>query len=116
MQQVKMQETDGPAPPAAIPAAVVFPRRRAPLPLVWLVPLVAAVIGGWIAVRAVLDRGPIIMIQFQTAEGLDQGKTRIRYRNVDVGQVSAIALARDHRTVWVTAEMAKDADSFLAED
>jgi paraquat-inducible protein B len=111
-----MPDADHPGAPITVPAAVVRPRRHAPLPLVWVVPLIAAVIGGWIAVRAVLDRGPTVTIQFQTAEGLEAGKTRIRYRDVDVGQVRTIVLAQDHKTVWVTAEMVKDAESLLADD
>jgi paraquat-inducible protein B len=116
MRQAKMPEADRPGAPIQVPTAVVRPRRHAPLPLVWVVPLIAAVIGGWIAVRAVLDRGPTVTIQFQTAEGLEAGKTRIRYRDVAVGQVRTIVLARDHRTVWVTAEMVKDAESLLVDD
>ena len=111
-----MSDTDRSATPIAAPPARVHARRRAPLPLVWVVPLIAAVIGGWIAVRAVLDRGPIITIQFQTAEGLEAGKTRVRYRSVDVGQVREIVLAPDHRTVRVVADMVKDAQSLLVED
>src|SRR5579859_1740546 len=111
MRQAEMEETDrsvaatheGPA----IAAAVVHPRHRAPLPLVWAIPLMAALIGGWIAVRAILDHGPTITIRFETADGLEAGKTKIRYRNVDVGQVRTVALAPDHRNVIVTADMAK---------
>jgi paraquat-inducible protein B len=84
--------------------------------LIWIVPALAALIGGGIAVRAILESGPVIRIRFQTAEGIEAGKTRIRYRSVDVGQVRTIALASDHRTVLVTAEMVKDARSLLAED
>jgi paraquat-inducible protein B len=119
MRQDKMTETESdstPPPKPPIPVAVVHPKRRASLPLVWIVPLIAALIGGWIAVRAVLDRGPTIAIQFQTAEGLEAGKTRILYRNVDVGQVRTISLAADHKTVWLTAEMVKDAAPLLVQD
>jgi paraquat-inducible protein B len=110
-----MNAPDPPAP-ISVPEAVVHSRRHPRVSLVWIVPAVAAVVGGWIAVRAVLESGPTIHIQFQTADGLDPGKTRIRYRSVEVGQVRSIALAPDHKTVIVTAEMVKDARSLLAED
>ena len=71
---------------------------------------------GWIAVRAVLESGPTIRIRFQTADGIEPGKTRIRYRSVEVGEVRAIALAPDQKTVIVTAQMVKSARSLLAED
>jgi len=101
---------------ASVPEAVVRRQRRVRLPLVWIVPALAALIGGWIAVHAVLERGPTIRIRFQTAEGLEPGKTVIRFRSVDVGQVRTIELAPDHRTVLVTAEMVKDARSLLTQD
>src|SRR5215831_18550635 len=99
-----------------VPEAVVHGHRRVRLPLVWIIPALAALIGGWIAVRAVLERGPTIRIRFQTADGLEPGKTAIRYRSVEVGQVRTIVLAPDHRSVLVTAEMVKDVRSLLSED
>lgn len=103
------------AQPPSVPEAVVR-SRRSRVSLVWIVPALAALIGGGIAVRAILESGPVIRIRFQTAEGIEPGKTGIRYRSVDVGQVRTIALAPDHRTVLVTAQMVKDARSLLAED
>lgn len=104
------------AQPPSVPEAVVRSPRRSRVSLVWIVPALAALIGGGIAVRAILESGPVIRIRFQTAEGIEPGKTGIRYRSVDVGQVRTIALAPDHRTVLVTAQMVKDARSLLAED
>jgi paraquat-inducible protein B len=104
------------AQPPSVPEAVVRSPRRSRVSLIWIVPALAALIGGGIAVRAILESGPVIRIRFQTAEGIEPGKTGIRYRSVDVGQVRTIALAPDHRTVLVTAQMVKDARSLLAED
>ena len=101
---------------AAVPEAVVHPRGRLRISLVWIVPAIAALVGGWIAVQAVLETGPTVRIRFQTADGIEPGKTRIRYRSVEIGQVRTVALAPDHRTVTVTAEMVKDARSLLVED
>jgi len=101
---------------AEVPEAVARGQRRVRLPLVWIIPVLAALIGGWIALHAVLERGPTIRIRFQTADGLEPGKTAIRYRSVEVGQVRTIVLAPDHKTVLVTAEMVKDARSLLSED
>lgn len=99
-----------------IPEAVAAPKRRWSVSIVWLVPLVALVVGGWLAVKAVLDRGPSISISFKTAEGLEAGKTKIKYKNVDVGEVKAVALSPDHAYVEVHAEMAKQAKGFLVDD
>ncbi|MBS1138079.1 MAG: hypothetical protein H6R11_2033 [Proteobacteria bacterium] len=111
-----MTETpQGPELPE-IPAAVAVPRRRWSPSLVWLIPIVAAVIGGWLAVKGILERGPTVTIGFNTAEGLEAGKTRIKYKDVDIGLVKSIALAEDRKGVVVTAELTKQAEDFLVED
>jgi paraquat-inducible protein B len=103
-------------PPASVPEALVHTRWHSRVSLVWIVPVVAALIGGGIAVRAVLESGPTIRIRFQTAEGIEAGKTKIRYRSVEVGEVRGIVLAGDHKTVVVSADMVKGARTLLAED
>jgi len=90
------------------------PRRR--LPLVWLVPLVAVLVGGWLAVKTILDRGPTATITFRTAEGLEVGKTKIKFKDVDIGVVKSIGLLPDHSGVVVTAEFVKGAADFLVAD
>ena len=99
-----------------VPEAVAKPRSRWRIQLVWLVPLVAVLIGGWLAVKAVLEQGPTITISFLTGEGLEAGKTKIKFKNVDIGVVKSVTLSRDHRGVIATAELAKDASSMLVDD
>ncbi len=64
-----------------------MPKSRRTVQLVWLIPLVAALVGGWLAVKSILDKGPVITITFKTAEGLEAGKTKIKYKDVEIGQV-----------------------------
>jgi len=78
--------------PDRVPEAVVQKKRRS-LPLVWIVPLVAALIGAWLGVRAYLERGAMIEISFQTGDGLEAGKTKIKYKDVEVGVVQSVVLA-----------------------
>jgi paraquat-inducible protein B len=99
-----------------VPEALVTPRSRWRLQLVWLVPLIAVLIGGWLAVKAVLEKGPTITISFVTGEGLEAGKTKIKFKNVDIGVVKAVTLSRDHKRVVATAELAKDASDMLVDD
>src|ERR1035438_2938698 len=101
-------------PPLA--QAVIHPHHRSPLPLVWIVPIIAALIGAWIAFNALLDRGPAITIEFRTAEGLEAGKTKIRYRSVDIGVVRTMELTPDHNGVRVHAELNKSTESLLESD
>ena len=73
-------------------------------------------IGGWLAVKAIQVRGPTITISFKTAEGLEAGKTKIKYKNVDVGEVKHIVLNPDRSGVVATAELVKEATPYLVED
>ncbi|HEY7374220.1 MAG TPA: MlaD family protein, partial [Polyangia bacterium] len=70
-----------------LPEAVVVPRSRFRPEIIWAIPIVAILIGGWLAVRAIRARGPRITITFRDAGGLVAGKTKIKYRDVDVGEV-----------------------------
>lgn len=108
-----------PAPPATPPAAP-RPRRvrqRNWLPsLVWLIPLVAAVIGLMLMVRLMSDRGPQITITFRSAEGLEAGKTSVKYKDVNIGTVQTIRLSEDRTHVQIKVQLTKEAKSFTADD
>ncbi len=108
-----MDERRSAAGPAGPPTPVLR-RRRGPS-LVWLVPLVAALIGAWLAWRTLSERGPVITITFETAEGLEPGKTKVRYRDVDVGTVEGVAVAPDLANVVVTVRMVRGAVAHLTE-
>lgn len=99
-----------------IPKAVAAPKRHWRVSIVWLVPLVALVIGGWLAVHAVLQRGPTITVMFSTAEGLEAGKTRFKFKDVEIGQVTGIRVAPDMAHVIVTGELAPQAEPHLVND
>src|SRR5262245_33003883 len=67
----------------AVPEAEVKTSRG--ISIVWLVPLVAAAIGIWLAYTTLQERGPTITITFDNAEGLEAGKTKVKYKDVEVG-------------------------------
>lgn len=102
----------------AIPQALAAPPRRwwSAAHAIWLIPLVAVLVVGWLGAREYLARGPTVTVRFASGEGIEAGKTRIKYRNVDVGQVTKVGLARDLKGVVVTAEMAADASRLLVDD
>jgi len=102
-----VSEGEEPVDIESLPPAVPHRSFRSRLPLVWLVPMLAALIGGWIAVRSILGQGPTITVTFVDADGVEAGKTKVRYKSVDVGMVKTVALAPDLRTVDVTIAMAK---------
>jgi len=96
-------------------AATAKIQTKRPFSIVWIVPLVALVIGGWLAFKAISEKGPTITITFSTAEGLEAGKTKIKYREVDIGQIETITLSRDVTKVLVTAKMIKDSEPYLTD-
>lgn len=99
-----------------LPHSVVRDNRRWLPSLVWFVPLIAAIIGGWTAWQAEHNRGETIVLHFLSAEGIEAGKTRIRYKDVDVGTVTALKLARDRQGVDIHAQMSPDVDDLLNKD
>lgn len=99
-----------------IPEAVAKPKRRYSIQLVWLIPIVAAIVGGTIAVKSYLQKGPAITITFKTGEGLEAGKTKIKYKDVEVGIVTYVRIAKDLKNVEVTAELQKETKPYLVED
>ncbi|MBU0602036.1 MAG: MCE family protein [Gammaproteobacteria bacterium] len=100
----------------SLPTATVSPPRRFRIPLVWIIPLVAALIGAFLAVRTWYEQGPLITIRFDTGAGLEPGKTRIKYKAVDVGQITSVALADDGKHVIASARLAREAGALLVED
>ena len=86
--------------------AVVTRTRR--VQIVWLIPIVAAAIGGWLAFDAIRSRGPTFTITFQTADGLVAGKTKIKYKAVELGTVETIRISDDESHVIVTCSGARE--------
>ncbi len=101
---------------SSIPEAARVPKKQRRLSVVWIIPIVAAVIGGWIAVQKYLSQGPTITIRFNSAEGLEAGTTKIKYNGVDIGTVSAITLSEDRKGVVATAKMAAESKKMLVQD
>jgi len=92
--------------PIGVPDVQKKSRRR--ISWIWLVPLVAALAGLSLVVRTWLQAGPEITIQFDTAEGLEVGKTQVRYKDVVIGTVQGIRFNEDRSKVVVQAALSKD--------
>jgi len=88
-------------------------RRKRGISIVWLVPLLALALGGWLVWTTIQSRGPVVTIMFPTAEGLEAGRTEVKLRDVVVGTVSEINLADDIATVVTTVEMVPAAEAWL---
>lgn len=91
-------------------------RRRTIFSLVWFVPLVALVLGGWLVYKTRSEQGPLVTIRFSKAAGIEAGVTRIKYRDVSIGEVEAVRINEDFDGVIVTARLSRDALPFLNAD
>ncbi len=98
-----------------IPEAVVEKENRG-FPVVWLLPLVAILVGGWLIYKTMSEKGPQIEISFKTAAGIEQGKTKIKYRDVMVGTVDTVRFSKDISKIIVTATMETGTESALTEN
>src|SRR5258708_4170935 len=109
-----MPDRDPPIRPT--PESRALPKKRTRFSLVWFIPIVAALVGAWVAVTRVLSEGPKITIVMKSAEGLEAGKTKVHYNGVDIGTVTIVELSKDHKHVTMIAQMAPKTEAFLVED
>jgi len=102
--------------PNDFPQAVAAPKSKRSIQLVWIIPLIAVLIGGWLAVKSILDKGPTIKLFFDTAEGLEAGKTKIKYKDVDIGLVNNVGFEPGTLRVVVSADLGKGTEPYLLDD
>ena len=90
-------------------------KKRRGISLVWLIPLVAGAIAIWLAYTTLQEKGPQITLVFDNAEGLEAGKTRVKYRNVEVGLVDEVRLSDDLSHIVVSASLDKAMEPHMKE-
>jgi paraquat-inducible protein B len=103
-----------PPPPDALAEPVL--RKSRGFSLVWLIPLVAAAVGVWLAVTTIAGKGPVVEVSFGTAGGLEAGKTQVKFRDVNVGIVEDVQVAPDLSGVIVTASLSNSFEPHLNEN
>ncbi len=107
-----------PPDPKAPPDPSLDPavRERSGPSIVWLIPILTAIIGAWLIIHTLTDRGPLVTITFRTAEGIEVDKTRVKYKSLDIGLVESVRFSSDFSRVEVRARLSKDAEHFLRRD
>jgi len=95
------------------PVANVEPMRK--ISALWLIPIITLLVGAWMVYDDWSQRGPLITIEFASAEGLEEGITKIKTLDVEVGQVEKITLNRDLDGVIVTARINIEFKNLLRE-
>ena len=100
-------------PEASLRAKIDLKPRLSPI---WLVPVIAVLIGAWLVWDAMSKRGPLITVTFQTAEGLLAGQSHLRHLDVDIGLVESITLNPDMAGVTATIRTTRAAEPLLTEN
>ncbi|MEN8210834.1 MAG: MlaD family protein [Thermodesulfobacteriota bacterium] len=96
-----------------LPHAII--QKKKGISFVWIVPFVAVIIAAGLVYKTYSEKGPTITITFNSAEGLEAGKTNIKHKNVVIGKVTAIDLNPDLKGVKITAELDKGTKEYLNE-
>jgi paraquat-inducible protein B len=105
-----------PIEPDKLPQATVVRKKRMRLSIIWIIPLLAALVAIGIAIQRVRSEGPTITITFKVANDIEAGKTFIKYKDVRIGLVTAVELSADYSKVVVKAKIAKHAQGLMVAD
>ncbi len=97
-----------------LPASAATRRSRR-IPVIWIIPLLAIAIGGWLAWDTFSKRGPTITISFSSAEGLQAGQSQLKFKDIVLGTVQGLTLTPDHSRVHVTIATTRQAEPLLTD-
>jgi paraquat-inducible protein B len=98
----------------ALPEAELDEGRKG-ISVVWLLPLVAVLIGGWLVYKTLSETGPTITLSFNTAEGIEAKKSKVKFLEVEIGVVQAVDIKSDGSGVILSIEMVPEAKPWLTE-
>jgi paraquat-inducible protein B len=99
-----------------LPDAIAVPHKRMRVSAVWIIPILAALVALGIVIHRLWSEGPTITILFDAAQGIEAGKTFVKYKDVRIGQVTAVQLSDKPGKVEVTAKIARSAAHLMVED
>ena len=99
-----------------LPQATVLRQTHFRLSVVWIIPILAAVVALGIAIQRIRNAGPVISILVKNASGIEAGKTLIKYKDVAIGHVTTVRLSDDYSRVLVSAEIDKHVAGLIVED
>ena len=97
-----------------LPEIVV--QKKGGFSIVWIIPIVAALVGGWLAYKTISEKGPTITISFEDGAGLEAGKTKIKYKAIEIGVVKSVDIIPDLSGVVVIAELSRPSGEHLTEN
>jgi paraquat-inducible protein B len=96
-----------------LPSAKITRQNR--FSIIWIVPVIAAIVAGWLVFEYVHDMGPLIEIQFSNGNGLQANQTVLKYKGVRIGEVRSVELADDMQHVKVAVRLTASAKNLAHE-
>jgi paraquat-inducible protein B len=90
--------------------------RRMRLPLVWILPSLVVLAAAFVAITQKLAQGTSIEITFHGADDLEPNNTKVRYKAVEIGEVSEIHVSKDRKEVVVEAKIHRNVRDYLVAD
>ncbi|KZX01329.1 mammalian cell entry protein [Pseudoalteromonas luteoviolacea] len=84
--------------------------------VIWIVPIIAILITGWMLYQHQSNKGHVIFLKMENADGIIAGKTEVKVRSVQVGIVESLRLQIEQNAVIATIRINKHYDSLLTED
>ena len=90
-------------------------KKKKGISFIWILPIIAALIGAWLLYKGVVEAPIEVVINFESAEGISADKTKVLYKGIQMGMVSGVALSKDQNTVDVTVEFAQEDKKLLVD-
>lgn len=90
-------------------------KRESRISWIWLIPAVALIAGASLLFKGWFYVGPTVVVSFASAEGLEVGQTKLRYRDVVIGDVKKITVAPDRKNVLVHIQLQKEGSEYITQ-
>ena len=90
-------------------------RKQRRVSSVWIIPGLALLLGAWMLIDALVKADLTVEIRFETADGIEAGRTKVKTRNINIGVVDKVRLSDDHEGVIVSAKIERSARRLLRE-
>lgn len=97
-------------------AAMPEVKRSFGISPLWILPVVTLILASWLVFQAVHHAGDQIKIYFSDAQGLEAGRTTIRYQGLEVGMVREVSLDKENDNIFVLADIYPEAQYLLSEN
>ena len=107
----KMTEVKSKKESPGVENAVI--KRKKGISPIWILPLVAALIGVWLIYKGIVEAPIKVVINFETAGGITAGKTKVLYKGLKTGVVKSVQIGPDYKSVDVAVDFDRSAEGLL---